>query len=211
MVWFTRLRGFVQKGLEPVLGRLRPLPTASPTSWYSQSPTWSLATPNFATSELPRQQGPVEPPLRSLPQALHQSSTGSIQPEVVQEEVRKAVQQAMMQRDHRVNDLQAENSELRQLLMTVMEAGTESRGVGDVSGPAADGGAGHRDVGARTASATGATTSGQGDPPLLPAQACELLPGPPGLSLPVGLRGGIPGGSRVVHERGAEMAMILSC
>ena len=99
MVWFTRLRWFVQKGLEPVFGRLMPLPTASPTSWYSQSPTWSLATPNFTTPEQPRPQGLVENQPRSLPgppvpeHIGDQSSTGSIQPEVVQEEVRKAVQQ----------------------------------------------------------------------------------------------------------------------
>ena len=33
MVWFTRIRGMFQRGMELV----RPLPSASPTSWYSQS------------------------------------------------------------------------------------------------------------------------------------------------------------------------------
>ncbi|CAE7201925.1 GIP [Symbiodinium sp. CCMP2592] len=45
--------------------------------------------------------------------------------QVVQEEVRRAVQQAMQQRDHRVNDLQAENAELRQLLASMMEVNTD--------------------------------------------------------------------------------------
>ncbi|CAE7364523.1 GIP, partial [Symbiodinium sp. CCMP2456] len=52
-----------------------------------------------------------------------QSSTGSLQPEVVQEEVRKAVQLAMQGRDTKVNELQNENAELKQLLMVMIDAG----------------------------------------------------------------------------------------
>ena len=120
MVWFTRIRGMLQRGLEFV----RPLPSASPTSWYSQSPTWSLATPTFnapETPRLPEQQSRVG---ATSPgdNAGDQSSTGSLQPEVVQEEVRKAVQYAMQSRDIKVNELQAENAELKQLLMAMIEA-----------------------------------------------------------------------------------------
>ena len=45
---------------------------------------------------------------RAASARMGHDGTGSIQPEVVQEEVRRAVQQAMQQRDHRVSDLQAE-------------------------------------------------------------------------------------------------------
>ncbi|CAE7452704.1 GIP, partial [Symbiodinium microadriaticum] len=51
--------------------------------------------------------------------------------EVVQEEVRRAVQQAMQQRDNRVNDLQQENLELKQLLMAMIDANAEPRGAQD--------------------------------------------------------------------------------
>ncbi|CAE7914211.1 GIP, partial [Symbiodinium sp. KB8] len=58
---------------------------------------------------------------RGMIQRGDQSSTGSIQPEVVQEEVRRAVQQAMQQRDSKMNDLQQENAELKQLLMAMID------------------------------------------------------------------------------------------
>ena len=137
MVWFTRIRGMLQRGMEFV----RPLPSASPTSWYSQSPTWSLATPTFNAPEAPR---PPEQPSRAGAMspgdhAGDQSSTGSLQPEVVQEEVRKAVQHAMQSRDTKVNELQAENAELKQLLMAMIEASPNTGGVGGGARSSVDG------------------------------------------------------------------------
>ena len=134
MVWFTRIRGMLQRGLEF---------SASPTSWYSQSPTWSLATPTFNAPDAPRlpeQQSRVG---ATSPgdNAGDQSSTGSLQPEVVQEEVRKAVQYAMQSRDVKVNELQAENAELKQLLMamTMIEASPNTGGIGGGARPSVDG------------------------------------------------------------------------
>ncbi|CAE7858031.1 GIP, partial [Symbiodinium necroappetens] len=122
MIWFARIRNMVQRGLD----RMRPHPTASPASWYSQSPTWSIATPTFTTPEIPR---PEQQPRLMQPghSEAHgdQSSTGSLQPEVVQEEVRKAVQLAMQGRDTKVSELQNENAELKQLLMAMINASTE--------------------------------------------------------------------------------------
>ena len=69
----------------------------------------------------------------TLPEAERQgdqSSTGSLQPEVVQEEVKKAVQVALQGRDNRMNELQTENAELKQLLMTMIEANQDSEGAG---------------------------------------------------------------------------------
>ncbi|CAE7520995.1 RE1 [Symbiodinium sp. CCMP2456] len=59
-----------------------------------------------------------------------QSSTGSLQPEVVQEEVRKAVQLAMQSRDTKVSELQNENAELKQLLMAMIDVSAEGAGGG---------------------------------------------------------------------------------
>ena len=139
MVWFTRIRGMLQRGLEFV----RPLPSASPTSWYSQSPTWSLAaTPTFSVPEAPRLPEQQQPRVGASSPGDHpgdQSSTGSLQPEVVQEEVRKAVQQAMQSRDTKVNELQAENAELKQLILAMIEANSSAGGVGGGIGPSAEG------------------------------------------------------------------------
>ena len=130
--WFARFRGMIQRGLEPMFGLVKP--SASPTSWYSQSPTWSITTPVFPGPEPPLPSATREPQPRPLPAPApeprgDQSSTGSIQPEVVQEEVRRAVQQAMQQRDSKMNDLQQENAELRQLLMAMIDANAGPRGV----------------------------------------------------------------------------------
>ena len=56
-----------------------------------------------------------------------QSSNGSIPAEVVQEEVKRQVQHAMQSRDNCNSALQAENQELKQLLMEMIEMGPRNR------------------------------------------------------------------------------------
>ena len=203
MVWFSRVRGLIQRGLEPVFGRFGALPTASPTSWYSQSPTWSITTPVFPASEQQQVQGGNEllrrpqQPLATEPRG-DQSSTGSIQPEVVQEEVKKAVQIAMQQRDSRVADLQSENQELKQLLMAMIEASSTTGGAGGDQGLPEEEGPGSRMM-AQTAEPgqTGRlNTSGRGDPGTVAGGRGAPPSAPPGLPVPSRRGAGDPAGQR---------------
>ena len=183
--WFARFRGMIQRGLEPMLGLVKP--SASPTSWYSQSPTWSITTPVFPGHEphLPsatREQQPRSLPAPAPEPRGDQSSTGSIQPEVVQEEVRRAVQQAMQQRDGKMSDLRQENAELKQLLMAMIDANAGPRGVQEDLSRAAGGASGN--------GATPTVEPGQAARPHLPGRGEPELPaehGAPGLRAPPGL------------------------
>ena len=184
MVWFTRIRGMLQRGLELV----RPLPSASPTSWYSQSPTWSLAaTPTFNAPEAPRppEQQPRTGAASPGDHQGDQSSTGSLQPEVVQEEVRKAVQQAMQSRDTKVNELQAENAELKQLLLAMIEASPSTGGVGGGIGPSVEGNRGApMERGGATGPPERQRLPERGDPRADREGANRVFGAPPGLPVP---------------------------
>ncbi|CAE7879420.1 unnamed protein product, partial [Symbiodinium microadriaticum] len=117
-----------------------------------------------------------------LPWTCDQSSTGSIQPEVVQEEVRRAVQQAMQQRDGKMSDLRQENAELKQLLMAMIDANAGPRGVQEDLSRAAGGASGN--------GATPTVEPGQAARPHLPGRGEPELPaehGAPGLRAPPGL------------------------
>ena len=186
-VWFTRFKGMIHRSLEPMFGMMRP--AGSPNSWYSQSPTWSITTPVF---QVPEHQPPApsREQLRPLPAPApeprgDQSSTGSLQPEVVQEEVRRAVQQAMQQRDNRVNDLQQENLELKQLLMAMIDANAEPRGaqegLGRAAGTLPGNGASSTVEPGR---AVGLCLPEQGDPELHAGHPVLGPRAPPGLPVP---------------------------
>ena len=200
MVWFSRMRGLIQRGLEPVFGRFGTLPTASPTSWYSQSPTWSITTPVFPVPEQQQPHGGNEPlqrpPLQPVTEPRgDQSSTGSIQPEVVQEEVRKAVQIAMQQRDSRMADLQSENQELKQLLMAMIEASSTTKGAGGDQGLPEGEGPGSRMI-AEPGQTGRLSTSGRGDPRTVAGDYGVPPRAPPGLPVPSRRGASDPAGQR---------------
>ena len=186
--WFTRFKGMIQRGLEPMFGLVKP--SASPTSWYSQSPTWSITTPVFPGHEphLPpttREQQPRPLPAPAPEPRGDQSSTGSIQPEVVQEEVRRAVQQAMQQRDNKLSDLQQENAELKQLLMAMLDANAGPRGAQEDSSRVAGRASGNE---ARPTVEPGQAARpylpGRGEPELSAGQVATGPRAPPGLPVP---------------------------
>ena len=186
--WFTRFKGMIQRGLEPMFGLVKP--SASPTSWYSQSPTWSITTPVFPGPEpqLPpttREQQPRPLPAPAPEPRGDQSSTGSIQPEVVQEEVRRAVQQAMQQRDNKLSDLQQENAELKQLLMAMLDANAGPRRAQEDSSRVAGRASGNE---ARPTVEPGQAARpylpGQGEPELSAGQVATGPRAPPGLPVP---------------------------
>ena len=214
--WFARLRGMIQRGLAPVTERwVQSMPVASPVSWHSQSPPWSLTQTPRGTPAVEHHQGPATPgwnatarqPQGQLTEGQgDQSSTDSIPAEMVQEEVRRQVQMAMQNRDSRNNALQMENQELRQLLMEMIEADHARRGVGEgMAGPAV------RDVsdrGLEAGEGTGAGSRqppGQGEPsgasfdkgpgrepPVLPVQGRGAVRAPPGLEQRDAVRGQLP-------------------
>ena len=216
MIWFARLRGMIQRGLAPVAERLRPsLPSPSPVSWYSQSPTWSLThaqretVPVGSPQPRPTVGWSTAPPHPTgpLPEGHgDQSSTDSIPAEMVQDEVRRQVQVAMQNRDSRNNALQMENQELRQLLMEMIDADQARRGVGGgIAGPAMmetpvrgreagegdEAGAGHPFGRGEPSSAHPGRNPGR-EPPILPVPGRGEVRAPPGLEQREAGRGQVP-------------------
>ena len=175
VVWYSRLGSFFQRAMEPVMERLR-APTAAtttttPPTRHPQSPT--LPLPN-SPLELPAQE-----PLRkqviqewnymnAAPQRQErqgdQSSNGSIPAEVVQEEVKRQVQIAMQTRDERNQALQAENLELKHLLMEMIEVAPSQQGVRGGEAPTVEhGGPGRSLEAGHGPSAVSVQPSGQGE------------------------------------------------
>ena len=203
VIWFSRLRGFLQRTVEPVLERMRPLPAPSPASWYSQSPTWPGLPP--ADPPGPEQFGSQYMQDWGMTQGANQqperapSSNGSIPAEVVQEEVRKQVQRAMQARDNQVTDLQSENQELKRILVEMLEAGA-GQGPGGVRGPVAEEVRGEHAV--TSSSTTSAGAHRQGEPGMtLGPPGSGFGCGPPGLPEPLRAGPGLqPGGTEAMKS-----------
>ena len=103
----------------------------------------------------------------------------------MQEEVRKAVQQAMQSRDTKVNELQAENAELKQLILAMIEANSSAGGVGGGIGPSAEGNRGApTGRGEATGPPEGQRLPEQGDPRANREGDNRVFGAPPGLPVP---------------------------
>ena len=135
VVWYSRLGSFFQRTMGPMMERLRAPPATTTNARPPPSPTLPLSS---SPLELPAQEplrkqviqewNHMNPAPQRLERQGDQSSNGSIPAEVVQEEVKRQVQIAMQTRDERNQALQAENLELKHLLMEMMEVGPSQQG-----------------------------------------------------------------------------------
>ena len=205
VVWYSRLGSFFQRTMGPMMERLKAPPASTPTSRPFQSPTLHLSS------------SPAEPPapeplrkqviqewnyMNAGPQRLErqgdQSSNGSIPAEVVQEEVKRQVQLAMQTRDDRNQALQAENLELKNLLMEMIEVAPSQQGVRGGEAPTVEhGGPGRSLEAGQWPSAVSVQPPGQGE--LLGGLRDRDLP-----PLPVPLRGGVGAPSGLERSEGCR-------
>ena len=193
MVWYSRLGSFFQRTVGPMVDKLRAPAAPTPPSRRSSSPLRPLTNPSTdpPLPGLPHAQGMQEwgrgttGALRLERQGGDQSSTDSVPAEVVQDEVRRQVQLAMQTRDNRNQALQAENLELKQLLMEMLENTALQQGARGGEAPPAVAGGPDRSLEVGAGPVAGRTQpSGQGE--LLRGERDRDLP-----SLPVLSRGGV--------------------
>ena len=226
VVWYSRLGSFFQKTMGPMMERLRAPPASTPTPRPFQSPTLHLPSS-------PAEPPPPEPLRKQVIQEWNymnagsqrlerqgdQSSNGSIPAEVVQEEVKRQVQLAMQTRDDRNQALQAENLELKNLLMEMIEVAPSQQGVRGGEAPTVEhGGPGRSLEAGHGPSAVSVQPPGQGellrglrdrDLPLLPVPVQGGVCAPPGLERSEGCQDGgdrpplsIPGGGGANYATG---------
>ena len=208
VVWYSRLQGFLRRRvMEPVREQMetfrRSTPSASPqTTWFgSPLPTSDpLMTPTTrrAMQEWTERQSPL------LTGPLLEANTAGLTEEDIQGEVRRQVQSVMTDRDQRMQALQVENAELKNLLTSFLErtnaggsaqssggvqAGDRLHGLGgNESSRPLEVACGFSERGRETShdpsfgNEQRAQVPGQ-DPPGLPAQSRADLRPPPGLSV----------------------------
>ena len=192
VVWYSRLGSFFQRTVGPMMERLKAPTAPTPTSRPFQSPTLPLSgspaelpAPEPLRKQVIQEWNYMNAGSQRLERQGDQSSNGSIPAEVVQEEVKRQVQLAMQTRDDRNQALQAENLELKNLLMEMIEVAPSQQGVRGGDAPTVEqGGPGRSLEAGHGPSAVSVQPPGQGE--LLGGLCDRDLP-----PLPVPLRGGV--------------------
>ena len=133
VVWYSRLQGFLHRRVvEPVREQVENLrrssPIASPQSmWMSahSSPDQLLRPPVRQAMQRWTDQ---RTPLLDRPHPQEGLQGEALSERAVQEDFRRQVQSALQRRDQHVQELQAKNQELRQVMQELLQVGLPSGG-----------------------------------------------------------------------------------